>query len=225
VLPDATAKNVTRRRPSSSVGAFTRFLSILQKAKASENPCVADETFNRGVKEITTKEDELISWRRSTVAEYLAKGYSQTDIAKILKVSEPTISRDVEHLRQEASKAMSAYLEDLPLQHQKARWTVDLILCKSFEILDNSREISDKLNTLKLILQATQIRLSFLSDATVLNKALEQTQSIKQELDKLKNTEKTKPVYEVVTVEDNDGNKIRQARKLTKKKDSDNIIV
>jgi hypothetical protein len=140
------------------------------------------------------------------------------------------VSRDIQVLREESTKAMKIYLENLPIEHQKARSAVDLILKKSFETLDSKDiELSDSIDIMKLILQATQIRLSFLTDATVLTKALQNTESLKQELYKLKKEKATnatqKPIYEVIQLTDEDGNKVRQARKIKKSKGDPEVIV
>ena len=38
---------------------------------------------------------DRIIWRRNKVQELSVKGFSQTEIARMLQISEPTISRDL----------------------------------------------------------------------------------------------------------------------------------
>ena len=38
---------------------------------------------------------DKIIWRRNKVQELSVKGFSQTEIARMLQISEPTISRDL----------------------------------------------------------------------------------------------------------------------------------
>jgi DNA-binding NarL/FixJ family response regulator len=45
-----------------------------------------------------------IEWRRSKVQELLVKGNNHYEIASVLQVSRPTITRDVEYLRQQAKE-------------------------------------------------------------------------------------------------------------------------
>ena len=80
------------------------------------------------MKEIENSEDHLIALRGAKVAELLAKGFSQVEIAKACVTSEPTISRDVEYLRKEATAHMEEYVQDLPFQYAKAVRAVDLVL-------------------------------------------------------------------------------------------------
>jgi DNA-binding NarL/FixJ family response regulator len=43
-----------------------------------------------------------VQWRRAKVLELSSQGYSQIETATQLQVDEPTISRDVQFLRQQA---------------------------------------------------------------------------------------------------------------------------
>jgi DNA-binding CsgD family transcriptional regulator len=56
------------------------------------------------VKDLTSqmKEKDKLEWRRTKVLELSSKGQSQVEIARILQISEPTISRDLAYLRQQA---------------------------------------------------------------------------------------------------------------------------
>lgn len=146
------------------------------------------------------KDDITMPWRRGKVAEMLAKGYSQSEISKVLQVSEATISRDVEALREEAIKALDAYLDDLPLQHQKARQAVDMVLKKAFEIMEkDGLEVSETLDSIKVILAATATRLNFLTDATALSKSIKHAESLKKQVESLKKKAGPSPTWEVVS--------------------------
>jgi DNA-binding NarL/FixJ family response regulator len=46
------------------------------------------------------KEQQQIQWRRDKVQELCSKGYSQTEIARALHISESIISRDLDYLRE-----------------------------------------------------------------------------------------------------------------------------
>jgi transcriptional regulator len=43
-----------------------------------------------------------VEWRRSKVQELASQGYSQSEISRILQISQPTINRDMAYLRQQA---------------------------------------------------------------------------------------------------------------------------
>jgi hypothetical protein len=43
----------------------------------------------------TSKQQQQIDWRRSQVLEFASKGYSQSDIARILQIDKSVICRDI----------------------------------------------------------------------------------------------------------------------------------
>jgi transcriptional regulator len=43
-----------------------------------------------------------LEWRRSKVQELASQGYNQSEISRILQISQPTINRDLSYLRQQA---------------------------------------------------------------------------------------------------------------------------
>jgi DNA-binding transcriptional regulator LsrR (DeoR family) len=56
-----------------------------------------------------------LEWRRSKVQELSGQGYNQSEISRILQISQPTINRDVAYLRQQ--KTISK--DTLPSDYQK----------------------------------------------------------------------------------------------------------
>jgi uncharacterized protein YerC len=168
---------------------------------------------------VKDSEDRLISLRRAKVAEMLAKGHNQADIAKACVTSEPTISRDVQYLREQAIATMDDYLNDLPLQHAKARTAVDMVLRMAFEVMDDKGS-DQRLEAAKLVLNATEIRLGFLSDLTALDKSIKQAEAMKKQIADLKQKQ-AKPVYEVVTSESSASGKKGQVKRRVVKKGKD----
>ncbi len=58
------------------------------------------------MKESSTKMKDKIIWRRNKVQELSVKGFAQAEISRMLQISEPTISRDIEffHLSSKLQK-------------------------------------------------------------------------------------------------------------------------
>ena len=50
------------------------------------------------------QQQQQILWSRAKVMELSSQGYSQVEIAKTLQISEPTISRDIDYLRQQSQQ-------------------------------------------------------------------------------------------------------------------------
>src|SRR5215813_10560313 len=54
-----------------------------------------------------------IAWRRSKVRELLIRRYAQYEIASLLHISQPTISRDIRYIQKEIKKSTDNYGEHL----------------------------------------------------------------------------------------------------------------
>src|SRR5215203_4222309 len=100
-------------------------------------------------------EQDLISLRRSKVLELLAHGYTnQREIAQLLNVSEPTISRDITHITKESKENLDHFVaKRIPLEIERCHMALNLILRKASEITNlPSAKISEKLQALSVIL-------------------------------------------------------------------------
>jgi DNA-binding transcriptional regulator LsrR (DeoR family) len=61
-----------------------------------------------------------IEWRRSRVLELASQGYNQSEISRILQISQPTINRDITYLRQQAKANIKKYVDEtLPDKEEK----------------------------------------------------------------------------------------------------------
>jgi DNA-binding NarL/FixJ family response regulator len=62
-----------------------------------------------------------IEWRRNTVLQKLAKGYSQADIAKELQLHPSTISLDVQFLKEQAQRELIVHIKEvIPFEYARA---------------------------------------------------------------------------------------------------------
>ena len=76
-----------------------------------------------------------LGWRRNKVSELLVKGYSQYDIADVLKVSQPTINNDVKFLREQARLNLQTHLNDrLPGEFENCMSGINRILKMAWDI-------------------------------------------------------------------------------------------
>jgi DNA-binding transcriptional regulator LsrR (DeoR family) len=101
------------------------------------------------------EESRIISLRQSRVAELLAQGYTnQSEIARKLNVSEPTVSRDIQFLNRQAQENLRIHVERrIPFEIEKCYMGLNLVLKKAFEITNlESAKISEKVAALQVIL-------------------------------------------------------------------------
>jgi DNA-binding Lrp family transcriptional regulator len=101
------------------------------------------------------REQQLISWRREKVLEFLALGHtSQREISQKLGVSEPTVSRDIAFLTRQSKENLKFHVEQrMPLEIEKCYTGLNIVLRQAFEIsnLENAK-ISEKIAALHVIL-------------------------------------------------------------------------
>ena len=101
------------------------------------------------------EESRIISLRQSKIAELLAQGYTnQSEIARKLNVSEPTVSRDIQFLNRQAQENLRIHVERrIPFEIEKCYIGLNLVLRKAFEItnLENAK-MSEKVAALQVIL-------------------------------------------------------------------------
>jgi DNA-binding Lrp family transcriptional regulator len=101
------------------------------------------------------REQQIISWRREKVLEFLAQGHtSQREISQKLGVSEPTVSRDIAFLTRQSKENLKFYVEQrMPLEIEKCYTGLNIVLRQAFEItnLENAK-ISEKIAALQVIL-------------------------------------------------------------------------
>jgi hypothetical protein len=80
------------------------------------------------------------------------KGYSQYDIASELKISQPTISRDIIDLRKEAQQNLKIHIQDkLPEEYQRCLTGMNQVLKLSWQIANNKtkgQDHNDNINTI-----------------------------------------------------------------------------
>jgi predicted transcriptional regulator len=61
-----------------------------------------------------------VEWRESKVLELASQGYNQSEISKILQISQPTINRDLAYLIQQAKENIKRYIDErLPEEYEK----------------------------------------------------------------------------------------------------------
>jgi DNA-binding transcriptional regulator LsrR (DeoR family) len=132
------------------------------------------------------EEHKLISLRQSRVAELLAQGYtSQSEIARKLNVSEPTISRDIQFLNRQAQENLKIHVERrIPFEIEKCYIGLNLVLRKAFEItnLDNAK-ISEKVSALQVVLTTYDKMWEVISGRTVLKEVIDKFMTKQKQLE------------------------------------------
>jgi hypothetical protein len=145
-----------------------------------------------------------IEWRRGKVAEYDAKGFSQHDIADILKVSVGTINGDMMWLRAQASENIKTYTQQtLPHLFDKSLIGLTQVLREAWLTSTTTKYERNKILALSLVKDCLTARVDLASNADVIDKTalfvarkrktLEQLEADEEEYEELPTPPNTEP--------------------------------
>jgi predicted transcriptional regulator len=138
------------------------------------------------MKESNTKTKERIEWRRTKVNELVVKGFSQVEIARMLQISEPTISRDIEYLRESANETIRNHIQKkLPYEYTKCISGLEEIIKEGWQIAINADKKGDskeKLQSLSLIKDTYNTKMDLLTNASLLQDSIKYVEESKQNL-------------------------------------------
>lgn len=121
-----------------------------------------------------TSRVEQLQWRRNKILELSSQGHSERDIATTMQIALGTVNRDLHILKNLAKANISKYInETLPLEYEKCMIGLNAILVKTWDISNNSETSErDKLQALSISMQAYNMKLDLLSNATVIERAI-----------------------------------------------------
>jgi predicted transcriptional regulator len=114
-----------------------------------------------------------VEWRRRQVFKLSSKGQSQTEIARTLQISEATISRDLDYLREQAKTNIKRYIDErLPEEYEKCLVGLNAITKEAWNTAANTEDKREKIQALSLAKECYSMRLDLLTNATVVDDAI-----------------------------------------------------
>jgi predicted transcriptional regulator len=114
-----------------------------------------------------------IEWRRSKVQQLSSQGYNQSEISRILQISQPTINRDITYLRQQAKENIKRYIDErLPEEYEKCLVGLNAITKEAWTTAANTEDKREKIHALSLAKECYSMKLDLLTNATVVDDAI-----------------------------------------------------
>jgi predicted transcriptional regulator len=114
-----------------------------------------------------------LEWRRSKVQELSSQGYNQSEISRILQISQPTINRDLSYLRQQAKDNIKRYIDErLPEEYEKCLVGLTAITREAWNTAHNTEDRREKIQALSLAKDCYSMKLDLLTNATVVDDAI-----------------------------------------------------
>src|ERR687884_1835115 len=122
---------------------------------------------------LSTSQNNSLEWRRSKVQELASQGYNQSEISRILQISQPTINRDITYLRQQAKSNIKKYIDErLPEEYEKCLVGLTAITKEAWDTAANTKDKREKIQALSLTKECYSIKLDLLTNATVVDDAI-----------------------------------------------------
>jgi DNA-binding transcriptional regulator LsrR (DeoR family) len=130
-----------------------------------------------------------LEWRRSKVLELASQGHNQSEISRILQISQPTVNRDISYLRQQAKSIIRKYIDErLPEEYEKCLVGLTAILREAWNTSQQTEDRREKIQALSLAKECYSMKLDLLTNATVVDDAIR----FVSESEKSKETEQVK---------------------------------
>ena len=119
---------------------------------------------------LSTSVNSSLEWRRSKVQELASQGYNQSEISRILQISQPTINRDIIYLRQQAKENIKRYIDErLPEEYEKCLVGLNAITKEAWNTAANTEDRREKIQALSLAKECYSMKLDLLTNATVVD--------------------------------------------------------
>jgi predicted transcriptional regulator len=122
---------------------------------------------------LSTSMNSSLEWRRNKVQELASQGYNQSEISRILQISQPTINRDLAYLRQQAKSNIKKYIDEwLPEEYEKCLVGLNAITKEAWNTAANTEDKREKIQALSLAKDCYSMKLDLLTNATVVDDAI-----------------------------------------------------
>jgi predicted transcriptional regulator len=122
---------------------------------------------------LSSSVNSSLEWRRNNVQELASQGYNQSEISRIMQISQPTINRDITYLRQQAKDNIKRYIDErLPEEYEKCLIGLTAITKEAWKTEQTTRDNREKLQALSLAKECYSMKLDLLTNATVVDDAI-----------------------------------------------------
>jgi predicted transcriptional regulator len=124
-----------------------------------------------------------LEWRRNKVLELSSQGLTQSDIATVLKVTQPTVNKDLTFIKKQATANLQRHVQEtLPHEYQKCMVGINQVLKMCWSII--SREVDDKtkLQALALVNECNKYKMDLTTNGVIITDAIKFVQTNKEKL-------------------------------------------
>jgi hypothetical protein len=138
------------------------------------------------MRQTNTKKQQQIEWRRNKINELSVKGFSQSEIVRMLEIDKSAVSRDMIFLKEEAKDTIKNHIQDkLPYEFTKCISGLEEIIKEAWIVATHAEKIGnnkDKLQSLALIKDTYNTKMDLLTNASLLQDSIKFVEQTKEKL-------------------------------------------
>jgi len=126
-----------------------------------------------------------VEWRRSKVRELLVKGYNHYEIANTLQIPRPTITKDVQYLRQQDRENLQTHIQErLPQEYENCMDGINRVLQLTWEIAEKPIDDKTKLQAFAQLNEGYKFKMDLTTNGVVITDAIKYVQGQMEHLNK-----------------------------------------
>jgi IS30 family transposase len=143
------------------------------------------------------RRQKMVSYQRQQIDDLLVKGASQSEIASLLRISQSTVSRDVEYLESAARDQLKQHIQQrIPHTHLQCMKGINSVIKHAWYIIGSAKNDYLKIHALNVLMTAYAHKLALTTDSTVVNESLNIIEKSRQKLEKLEGDISTEAIQE-----------------------------
>ena len=139
-------------------------------------------------------------WRRSKVRELIVKGYNHYEIANTLQIPRPTITKDIQYLRNQDKENLQNHVqEQLPQEYENCMTGINRVLQLTWEIAEKPTDDKTRLQAFAQLNEGYKFKMDLATNGVVITDAIKFVQTNKENLTrstKEENKESKEPDYD-----------------------------
>jgi hypothetical protein len=127
-----------------------------------------------------------LEWRRSKVLELSSQGYTQSEIAKTLQISQSSVNRDLAYIAKHAQENLKTHIQHtLPLEYKRCINGINQVLKQAWQISQSSEvKKEERLAALSLASNCYKFIMELATNGVVITDAIKYVQGKMDHLNK-----------------------------------------
>ena len=122
-------------------------------------------------------------WRRSKVRELIVKGYNHYEIANMLQIPRPTITKDIQYLRHQDKENLQNHVQErLPQEYENCMTGINRVLQLTWEIAEKPTDDKTRLQAFAQLNEGYKFKMDLTTNGVVITDAIKFVQTNKEKL-------------------------------------------